>query len=327
MNNKRVKGPVSISDANEALRATYQTTSVRAAQLCATIQTQLLQLFANEQVSLAIPIESRVKSWRSIEEKIERNAAEFATISDITDLAGLRVILLFRQHLEPVANILRENFDLISSEDASTRLTEAQFGYQSQHYIVRLKKEWLTVPTLADLGDLAAEVQVRTLAQHVWAAASHKLQYKQESSVPPPLRRTIHRVSALLETVDLELQRVFEERQAYVDRDVAELDPAEQLNVDLLAAILSETFPAENKKEFEDYAELLRDLFAFKIETASHLRQILERHMLGVMDLEARYLDDGSSVYFAHVGLARTALSLEFGDTFTKFLMKQMKDP
>jgi ppGpp synthetase/RelA/SpoT-type nucleotidyltranferase len=32
------------------------------------------------------------------------------------------------------------------------------------------------------LGGLRAEVQVRTTAQHIWAAASHKLQYKHEES-------------------------------------------------------------------------------------------------------------------------------------------------
>jgi len=322
------------SGGNDILRAEYQAISVRALRLCATIQTQLDQLFLHNQVSLAAPIESRVKSWESIEEKLERKAAGLAKLSDITDLAGLRVILLFRQHLDSVASILRENFDVLSSEDASSRLTEAQFGYQSQHYIVRIRKEWLKVPTLSDIGDLVAEVQVRTLAQHVWAAASHKLQYKKESSVPPPLRRTIHRVSALLETVDLELQRVFQERQAYADRDAAALDPSERLNVDLLAAVLTETFPAENKKELEDYEDLLRDLFAMGVETASDLRDLLNRQKAEVMKEEMRYVRDPKlgvpgrrqdGVYFAHVGLARTALSYEFGEAFKESQKKKAK--
>lgn len=58
------------------------------------------------------------------------------------------------------------------------------------------------------MSGLKAEVQVRTVTQHVWAAASHVLQYKQEASVPLPVRRSIYRVSALLETVDLEFERV-----------------------------------------------------------------------------------------------------------------------
>jgi ppGpp synthetase/RelA/SpoT-type nucleotidyltranferase len=60
------------------------------------------------------------------------------------------------------------------------------------------------------------ELQLRTLAQHIWAVASHKLQYKREASVPVPIRRSINRVSALLEMVDLEFDRVLLEREQYV---------------------------------------------------------------------------------------------------------------
>ena len=89
--------------------------------------------------------------------------------------------------------------------------------YQSLHYIIRIPKHWLKVSTFADLGELKAEIQLRTLAQHIWAATSHKLQYKHEDSVPPPIRRSIYRVSALLETVDLEFERVLAERGTYIE--------------------------------------------------------------------------------------------------------------
>ena len=76
--------------------------------------------------------------------------------------------------------------------------------------------DWLNVPTFREFKGLRAELQIRTLAQQLWAAASHKLQYKRESSVPYPIRRSIHRVAALLETVDLELERVLSERDPHL---------------------------------------------------------------------------------------------------------------
>ena len=116
-------------------------------------------------------------------------------------------------------------------------MTEGQFGYQSWHYVIAFPEKWLSVPSLCDFRGLRAELQLRTIAQHLWAAASHKLQYKAESSVPLPIRRSIHRVSALLETVDLEFDRVLQEREDYL-KQAASRQPTKPINVDVLAQIL-----------------------------------------------------------------------------------------
>src|SRR5690606_25945786 len=102
-------------------------------------------------------------------------------------------------------------------------------------------------------------------AQHTWAVASPKLQYKHEEGVPPPIRRTIHRVSALLETVDLEFERVLEERGSYIAAAADNVDLGELLNVDLLKATLSEILPEKNRVDNEPYADLLVDLLKFKV--------------------------------------------------------------
>jgi putative GTP pyrophosphokinase len=71
---------------------------------------------------------------------------------------------------------------VLERQDAQLRLAEDQFGYASIHFAVELPASWLRVPSRAGLGGLRAEIQVRTTAQHIWAAASHKLQYKHEES-------------------------------------------------------------------------------------------------------------------------------------------------
>ena len=149
--------------------------------------------------------------------------------------------------------------DVIAQEDTGGRLRESQFGYQSVHLTVKLPASWLSVPSFSGLGSLMAEIQIRTLAQHIWAVASHKLQYKQEASVPEPVRRSIHRVSALLETVDLEFERVVDERARYLE-EVGSGAADESLNVDLLTRILSESLPEQNRVESEHSAKLLDDL-------------------------------------------------------------------
>jgi len=310
----------------EGLRSEYQAELANLTRLREALVDEVARLLQNNGVTLGVPIESRVKSWSSLEDKLDRKALNVNSVSELDDLVGVRVILLFHKDLPVVGSLLKRTFDVLRFEDTGRRLTETQFGYQSQHYILRLPGNWSRVPTFSDLVGRKAEIQVRTLAQHMWAAASHTLQYKHENSVPPPLRRTIHRVSALLETVDLELDRVLEERRGYVDEGIRATNPDEPLNVDLVASVLSELLPPENKDDMEPYAELLEDLLHLGVNTADQLRGLILRNKHAMLrdeesQLAERIREDqyqGTSkertergVFFTHVGLARVALMKE----------------
>lgn len=312
----------------EALKTQYSECAGRANRLRETMTVQLGELLARDRIALGVPMESRVKSWESIEDKLERKGLSITDINALDDLIGLRLILLFRSDLDTVNRLIAQTFDVLSSEDTARRLNEAQFGYQSQHYILRIPSSWQAIPSMADLRELKVEVQVRTLAQHMWAAASHKLQYKQEKSVPPPLRRTIHRVAALLETVDLEFDRVLVERKEYEESGIPALEGSEPLNVDLLASILGDLFPPQNRKDEEDYGELLSDLDALSIRTSDGLKSLLQKHRNTAIDQDKREVAKrkrsgrftGTSeerirrgVFYSHCGLTRKVLLEEFG--------------
>jgi hypothetical protein len=78
---------------------------------------------------------------------------------------------------------------------------------------------------------MCAEIQVRTVLQHAWAAIDHKLAYKSDHTVPRELRRDLNRLSALLELADKEFSGLqaavdaLEERYAEsVDRGDLDLD-------------------------------------------------------------------------------------------------------
>src|SRR5262249_41621118 len=154
--------------------------------------------------SLSVPVQTRVKSQASVLEKLERLKARSIKLTELQDLVGFRIILQFRRDVAKIIELLAKNFKIVEQYDTAERLKADQFGYSSIHFVVELQDSWLAVPTMSAFGGTRAEIQVRTTAQHIWAAASHTLQYKNEASVPPGIRRAIHRVSALLETVDLE---------------------------------------------------------------------------------------------------------------------------
>ena len=83
-------------------------------------------------------MEIRVKKWTSIENKLERKNLEIESILLLRDLVGVRAILLFLTDLDKIDELIRSTFEVTSSEDTADRLGEAQFGYQSLHYTIKV---------------------------------------------------------------------------------------------------------------------------------------------------------------------------------------------
>jgi GTP pyrophosphokinase len=277
------------------LRKEYDAVRGKAERFRQKLAEVLEALLSTNGVSLGVPLESRVKSWESIADKRERLSLELTNIHQLNDLIGLRVILLFSRDVPKVCELLSQTFSVISREDTSQRLAEAEFGYQSLHYMIRLNREWLSNPLFKGFGDLQAEIQVRTLAQHIWAAGSRFLQYKREAGVPAPVRRSMYRVSALLETVDREFERVLGERESYISGLHVDGLPDQQLNVDLLARILDERLPQELKVENEAYSALLEELQHFEIARSKCLTELIGKRLEAAVGLARRSRDGSKS--------------------------------
>lgn len=306
-------------------------------KLCSELVTQISELITEEEIITAFPMETRVKTLKSIYDKCERDNLCPSELREISDIAGLRIILLFNRDLANVCDIIENNFTIVNKEDIQQRLGTNQFGYVSIHYEIEPPKTWSGIPTLRRLQGLKAEVQIRTASQHIWASASHLLQYKRESDVPIPIRRSINRAAALLEIVDLEFERVLHEREDYIEQ-IKDDDKEENLNTDSLRRLLDKTLPEQNKSKREDYAELLEDLRHFNINLVSELENIIlenwntvERSEANSVSLNQEKLEKcelvrGTSeertmkgVFFTHVGLVRRALTNELGDDFREY--------
>ncbi len=195
-----------------ALETQYKEILPLAERLRDEIVRQVTTLVDRENISLGFPIIARIKSWESIREKVPRLSLHLRSLHELQDLVGVRLIALFRRDAEQLSHLVESSFNILQKVDTLGQLKEDQFGYSSVHYVVAIPESWQAVPSLTQLGNFRAEIQIRTVAQHLWAATSHVLQYKHEESVPEPVRRSIYRVSALLETVDLEFERVLTEK-------------------------------------------------------------------------------------------------------------------
>lgn len=262
---------------------------------------EVSELLAKRDVDLSVPVQHRTKTWQSIADKVGRKVMTPTVIQDVRDLVGLRLILQFRRDIDTVDSALADHFVIVDREDTGGRLNEDQFGYSSVHILIATPESWLAIPTMQMFHGLVAEVQVRTTAQHIWAGASHVLQYKQEQSVPVQLRRSIYRVSALLETVDLELERLLAERQQYI----AELGQGPiannlGLDVDLLQQVLDSLLPARNKSGDEDYAEMLRMLRQDGADHVGDVEQLIRSYGPAALSKDRQLVSEIKNSWLEH---------------------------
>jgi len=175
-------------------------------------------------------LESRPKDPLHFLEKASRRGKHYADpLFDITDLAGVRVIVESMSSVERVAQVIRTELhvDEARSVDKAELLQVDQFGYLSQHFIVRLKgqrgssREWM------HLSKLWGEIQVRTSLQHAWAQVEHSLVYKPESDLPVDLRRRFHALAAVFELADRELDDLVESGHRLIAKEKAAIRVAQ----------------------------------------------------------------------------------------------------
>jgi len=165
-------------------------------------------------------IDPRAKEVESFERKAKKtnDAGELkyqAPLQEITDLAGVRVIVFTIDDISKVTEFVDQNFEIVEKRDVGEeRAEKGQFGYQSIHYLVRLTEERLALPDFTTFRDYVCEIQVRTVLQHAWAEIEHDIQYKGSRNIPKTVRRKFLSLAGLLEIADREFSSIQREDQA-----------------------------------------------------------------------------------------------------------------
>jgi putative GTP pyrophosphokinase len=130
-------------------------------------------------------------------------------LKEITDLAGVRVITHFPGTLVDVDRLLSEEFDIIERSNKGLALIkEERFGYQSIHYLLRVKSDRTSLAEYERFAGAVVEVQARTILQHAWAEIEHDIQYKSSKTIPNEIRRRFMALSGMLEIADREFQAI-----------------------------------------------------------------------------------------------------------------------
>ena len=121
-------------------------------------------------------ITSRVKKPESIAQKLYKKSLPFtveAIMSNLSDVAGVRIICEFIDDIYSIAAMLAMQDDLKLIKIKDYIKYPKPNGYRSYHMIVE-------IPVFFSKGKtpMRVEIQIRTMAMDFWASLDHELKYK-----------------------------------------------------------------------------------------------------------------------------------------------------
>jgi ppGpp synthetase/RelA/SpoT-type nucleotidyltranferase len=119
--------------------ARYRTERPRYERFTGEVRELLKKLLSHEGIKATV--ETRTKEVDSFAGKISRPGKNYTNpLSEVSDLAGLRIIVDSLTDVERVAQLLRSEFviDAARSVNKADVLDPDRFGYLSQHFIVSL---------------------------------------------------------------------------------------------------------------------------------------------------------------------------------------------
>lgn len=246
-------------------------------------------------------IEARIKTEESLRGKLALKGAKYATLSDITDILGARIITFYTDDVDRIAAMAEQLFEIDWDNSVDKRRLHQldSFGYNSLHYICRLPGY-----------DFRFELQLRTTLQHAWASINHDNGYKTGVEIPREYLRRINRLAGILEMADDEFSRIRTEITDY-RRRVQQLVQNGKLDDVLLDGdtfnsylqarpfdALNKRIAAINQAEIQEVPLIryLRVFNAFGCKTLGDVQRLvkqyeedayrLARHQLGNTDLD-----------------------------------------
>ena len=154
-------------------------------------------------------MEYRLKSVNSILGKLEKRGLEVSLdsiVTNLTDIAGVRVICNYVSDVYKIADLLIKQSDikLISKKDYIKHPKEN--GYRSLHLVVEVP-----IFLAEKVQPTTVEIQIRTIAMDFWASLEHHLRYKADNEVPDGVRDELIECAKTISNLDYKMQGIHEE--------------------------------------------------------------------------------------------------------------------
>ena len=151
-------------------------------------------------------MQSRMKTIRSMMDKLERNHMEISiesAVSNLQDIAGVRVICSYIQDIYTVYDLLTRQDDIRVVRVRDYIKRPKPNGYRSLHLVVE-------VPVYLAEGkvEVPVEIQIRTIAMDFWASLDHSLRYKTPEAIPQDIADELLAVATDITALDERMQQV-----------------------------------------------------------------------------------------------------------------------
>ncbi|CAM4288628.1 GTP pyrophosphokinase family protein [Zobellia nedashkovskayae] len=190
----------------------------------------------------------RAKTIESFGEKIKKPKYK-DPLSELTDLAGIRIIGYVEDDVEEISKIIENAFDVdpANSMNKSEDLGVDKVGYKSVHYVCTLPSSRTSLPEYRRFDNLKFEIQIRTILQHSWAEIEHDKNYKFTGELPPEIQRRFKLVAGNLELADREFNQLSRDIDEY-SREIAKSTEKGELEINLNSTALKQYLAIKFKK-------------------------------------------------------------------------------
>ncbi len=157
-------------------------------------------------------INHRLKKTESIRNKMLQKGLplEYEVMRDeITDIGGIRVICSYINDIYAIANMLKQQDDLLIVREKDYISNPKKNGYRSYHLIVAIP-----IFLSSEKQIIPVEIQMRTIAMDFWASLEHQLRYKTTASVSDSTRSRLTNIAQDIFRADVEMQQIYEDISA-----------------------------------------------------------------------------------------------------------------
>lgn len=160
-------------------------------------------------------VKSRIKSKKSVEDKLEKKGHELNThniINHVHDMIGVRIVCSFMTDIYEIVNIIKNSKQFKIKEEKDYISNPKETGYISYHLI-------LLVPIYLNdnIEYVEAEIQIRTIAMDFWASLDHKIQYKFPNSIPDRVKEEMYNCAIDIKSLDYKMNQLNEIMKKYMN--------------------------------------------------------------------------------------------------------------
>jgi putative GTP pyrophosphokinase len=193
-------------------------------------------------------IQARVKDGEKLRDKYLDPKKNYQSLSDITDLAAIRVITYYEDEVDRAAEIIKREFEVDPDKSVDKRETDPEkFGYYALNLICRYSHARVAHVEYSEFTGIPFEVQITSILRHAWSEIEHPW-YDLKEAFPSEIRRRFARMAALLEIAESEFLALRKVQSDYI----------ESVRVRVAAAVPTVTLDAVSLRLFIQQEPIVR---------------------------------------------------------------------